>query len=370
MLRLRLKLFLATAILPVISQLSFAIEPKQGVELAKLTISSQPSMQMVYLDARLEAINQSTISAQTSGIVESIKVDINDQVKAGQTLIIINDSQQAAGLSQAQANLAQALAINEDAQVLVKRNRSLFNKKTLSQGELDSSIAQAKSTAAAVLAAKALVKQAEEQLSYTHITAPYAGIVSQRMVEVGELVNPGQALLTGFAAQPLRAITRIPQHLVTKLNALSDDAIISIKSQGKNYPATRYTLFPYADSRYSSVQARIELAPLPSDQTNAQLVPGAWVEVALPIGKKEAIHAPKSAIIQQGEVASLYVIDKQSGKLKLRYVRLGNNKSSAKQIEILSGLKSGEVIAINGITAAMHSRELNKLDSDYQESEQ
>lgn len=340
--------------------------PAPVTELAQMTVGLQTTQQRVYLDARLEAINQSTISAQTSGIVESINVDINDAVSAGQTLIIINNSQQKAGLSQAEANAAQAEAMNEDSQVLLTRNRSLYKKNTLSKGELDSSIARAKSTAAAVLAAKAQVIQAQEQLSYTRIIAPYSGIVSQRMVEVGELVNPGQPLMTGFSAQPLRAITSIPQHLIAKL-AINDSSRpnITIKSQGHHFPIDRYTLFPYADSRYSSVQARLNLSTFTMNADSAGLMPGAWVEVAFPIGNKKTMTVPQSAIIQQGEVASLYVIDKNSQALKLRYVHLGANvelmsegskKEPITQVEILAGLNVGDMIAINALEAAVKIR--------------
>lgn len=357
------KLLFSTVIISLLSPISLIATAQQASDLKapniassnikSLAIKTQVIPQTVTLDARLEAINQSTISAQTSGIVESIKVDINDRVKAGQTLVIINDSQQKAGLSQAQASLAQAQARNEDAQILLTRNRSLFAKKTLSQGELDSSIAQAKSAAAGVLAASAAVDQAKEQLTYTHIKAPYAGIVSQRMVEVGELVNPGQALMSGFAAEPLRAVTRIPQHLAMTLSSSINTQHVTVKAHGQNYVIDSFTLFPYADSRYNSVQARMTLA---TATEKTQLLPGSWVEVSLPISTKKTLLVPESAILQQGEVASLYIVNQTSGQVKLRYVRLGakvdNTQSSISQREVLSGLMSGESIAINAKAAA------------------
>ncbi len=359
-----LKLLLSVALVPLTfatmnSALANADNSTAVSQLKTLPIELKATQQKVYLDARLEATNQSTISAQTSGIVEAINFDINDRVKAGQTLIVINNTQQQAGLSQAEANLAQAQAMNEDAQILMKRNRSLFNKRTLSQGELDSSIARAKSAAAAVLAAKAQVKQAKEQLSYTQIIAPYSGIVSQRMVELGELVNPGQPLMTGFSAQPLRASTSIPQNLVAKLeqNSQNNKTQITVKSQGQHFAIDGFTLFPFADSRYSSVQARLDLAEFEVNQASSGLIPGAWVKVALPIGETKAISVPQSAIIQQGEVASIYVVNKNQ-QLKLRYVRLGASLDQAAtsldnpQVIVLSGLNHGDVIAVNALAAA------------------
>lgn len=324
-----------------------------AAEIALPTLITKATMQPQYvqLDGRLEAINQGTISAQTSGIVETVTVDVNDSVSAGQTLLTINNTQQQAQLSQAQAHLAQEQALNEDAQVLLRRNRSLFAKKTLSQGELDSSIAGAKSRQAAVLAAKAKVKQAQEQLSYTRVLAPYSGIVSQRLVQVGELVSPGQPLMAGFSPQPLRITIDIPQHLLPKLN-ISADNPIRIQANGETIRTQQYTLFPYADSRYSSVRARIDLA---TNKNEKALLPGSWVEVLLPAGKREGIYIPQSAILQQGEVASLYVKNSTSGRFKLRYVRLGQKLITQKlspQVEIIAGLSTDEEVALDALATA------------------
>ncbi len=353
---------LMTLLFLVSSQASVAAE-QQTNKLETLITRIQTMPSYIELDARLEAINQSTISAQTSGIVEVIKVDINDHVTAGQTLILINDSQQQAQLSQAKANVAQAQALNEDAQILLKRNRSLLAKKTLSQGEFDSSIAKAKSTQAAVLAAQAAAKQAQDQLSYTHVKAPYAGVVSQRMVQVGELVNPGQALMTGFAPQPLRAVTDIPQRLTKHLNSSMVDKIY-IQTQDQRFSAKTITLYPYADNRFSSVRARIELPTYNNSTSNySTLTPGSWVKVALPSVARKGIYVPVSAVLQQGEVAKLFIKDERSDQFKLRYIRLGQRIKSAAPvdaaddnsvdlIEVSAGLESNEEIAIHAIEAA------------------
>jgi len=366
-------LSLITLLFTSTSPLSIAAEPKTA-ELPTLITQIQTMPSYVELDARLEAINQSTISAQTSGIVEAVNVDINDRVEAGQILIRINDSQQQALLSQARANVAQAQALNEDAQILLKRNRSLFAKKTLSQGELDSAIARAKSSQAAVVATQAAAKQAQEQLSYTLIKAPYAGIVSQRMVQVGELVNPGQALMTGFSPQALRAITDIPMHLAKQLSkqlskhlgtAKADNLFII--NQGQRFAAESITLFPFADNRFSSVRARInlpkldlpkmELAKIDSATiNNSTLLPGSWVKVAIPSREREGIYVPLSAVLQQGEVAKLFIKDAKNQQFKLRYVRLGQKLKSADNtidlVEVSSGLESNEEIALHAIEAA------------------
>ncbi|MFQ3170328.1 MAG: RND family efflux transporter MFP subunit [Oleispira sp.] len=315
-------------------------EPSQtGTLLTQL--ESRPNY--ITLEAKLEAIKQSTLSAQTQGIIERVNFDVNDKVEAGQLLILINSSQQKAALSQAKAALAQAQALNSDAQTILKRNRSLLTKRTLSQGEFDSSLARADSSKAAVSAAEAFVKQAMEQVSYTRITAPYSGIVRKRFIQIGELVNPGQPLMTGFALQPLRAVVDVPQSLASNLS--KQDESIQILAHGKRYQGTQLTLFPYADNRYSSIRARINLAE--TEEENA-LIPGTWVQVQLPSAAQQGIFLPTSAVIQQGEVASIYI--KHQDAFKLRYVRLGQVQRD-NHVRILSGLEVGEQVAIDALIA-------------------
>lgn len=339
-----------TAMVLSLTSLNAASQPETLIT----QLESRPSY--ITLEAKLEAIKQSTVSAQTAGIVESVHFDINDKVEAGQVLILINSSQQQASLSQAKAALAQAHALNKDAQVVLQRHRSLLAQKTLSQGEFDSSLARANSSHAAVLSAKAQVTQAQEQVSYTRITAPYSGIVRQRFVHIGELVNPGQAVMTGFAMQPLRAVVDIPQHLAANLSQhykeqnTEQAETINILANGQRYQGHQLTLFPYADSRYSSIRARINLAVGDEVKGDTEgLIPGTWVQVQIPSGSQQGLYLPASAILQQGEVATIYI--KKNNEFKLRHVRLGQIQADT-QVRIMSGLEAGEQVAIDAIAAA------------------
>jgi RND family efflux transporter MFP subunit len=297
----------------------------------------------ISLDAKIEASKQSTVSAQTQGIVEIVNFDVNDKVEAGQVLILINSSQQKAALSQAKAALAHSQALNSNSQTILKRNRALLTKRTLSQGEFDSSLAHANSLKAAVLAAEAFVKQAQEHLSYTRMTAPYSGIVRERFIQVGERVNPGQPVMTGFALKPLRVVVDIPQNLAAYLS--NTDETIHILANDKHYKGSELTLFPYADNRYSSIRARINFAA--TEQIDG-LIPGTWVQVQLPSAAQHGIYLPASAIIQQGEVAGVYI--KHKSGFKLRYVRLGQVQKNT-DVLIASGLEAGEHVAIDALRA-------------------
>ncbi|WP_221795386.1 efflux RND transporter periplasmic adaptor subunit [Oceanobacter mangrovi] len=291
------------------------------------------------LEATLEAVNESTISAQTSGQILTVHYDVNDQVSKGALLIEIENSQQKAQLAQANANLAQAKAQNEDAQTAFKRNARLFKQGSISQGQYDSSEAQAKSAAAAVEAATAAVEQARLALSYTRVTAPYAGYVKARLVETGELVNPGQPLMTGMALSPLRAVADVPQRLASQYQSASQ---VSVQLGEQSIEPVKVTLYPYADSQLHSVRLRAELPA-----NTAGTMPGMWTKVRLQTGERQGLLVPESALIERSEVTALYVRD--GSQWKMRQVRTG--RVEAGQVEILAGLKAGDSIAIDGYAA-------------------
>ena len=291
-----------------------------------LQVKSTSSTDFLNLDAKVEAVQSGTISAQTAGTIERLYFDVNDEVKAGQVLLKIRDTQQ-------KAALAQANALHEDAQLLLKRNRELLKKGTLSQGEFDRTLAQAKSAQAGLV-------QAQEQLSYTLVKAPYSGVVSARHVELGEAVNPGQPLMSGFSLYPLRAVTDIPASIAQQLNEESH-LHSRLTSGNAQYQLNSMTLFPYADSRFNSVRARFDI----NQSNKATLLPGSWVQLKLAKGESEKIHIPASALLQRGELSAVYV--QQDQKFVLRYVRTGNKKED--QIQVISGLNNGDQIAVDAL---------------------
>ncbi len=309
------------------------------VALESLTIKASPAPLYYDLEASLEAVNQSTVSAQTSGVVKAIFFDVNDAVPAGSVLMHIDNIVQKSSVQQASARLEQARAQNDDAQVLLKRTQNLYAQKTVSQGEYDSIVARAKTAQAAVKAAEAGLKQAKEQLVYTEIRAPYSGIVKIRHVEVGELVNPGQPLMTGIATSPLRALADLPQSLAQDYSK----AKISVWINGEELTPEKTTLFPFADASTHSVRLR---AQLPQAQTESlKAYPGQWAKVRIQTGEREAILVPQSAVLRRSELASVYVLNQ--GKPSLRQVRLGEHFQG--QIEVLAGLKEGEEIVTDAL---------------------
>lgn len=308
--------------------------------IAVTTIAFSQIPQQLTLDAQIEAVHAGTVSAQTQGVIEKIHFDINDTVAAGQVLLEIRDSQQKAALLAAKAQLAQAKALHQDAKILLQRNQRLLKKGTLSRGEFDRSEAQEKSAFAAQQAAASGVSQAQEQLSYTRVLAPYSGIVKARLIEIGESVSPSTPLMSGFSLNKLRLVTDIPARVASNLK---DDAYHGARASQNGQPIklTSQTLFPYAQGGFNSIRARFDIKPA----TTHSIVPGSWAKITLNHSTRNAILIPQSAVLTRSELQSVYV--KKKDGFELRYIRTG--QSFDQSMEIVTGLKVGDIVALNAL---------------------
>ncbi len=327
--------------------LAFFIFNVSAEPISTMVIKEQTQPQWLTLDAQLESTKAATVSAQTSGRIIKINYDINDIVPQGAALLEITSKSQGAELTAAEAEYAKAVAQNEEAQKQLKRYKQLFPQGAISQGDMDQVTAAARSASQAVSATKARIIQANESLQYTVVSAPFAGVVTKRYVEQGETVSPGQALLSGFSTEQMRAVTYIPLRYVETLRTPSQ-VEISLNN-GQKLLADKFTIFSFADPQSHNYKARIDL---PKEQTN--LMPGMWVKARFITGERSVITIPKSAISYQNEMTAVYL--QNQGEYLLNQVRLGAMIDD--QYEVLAGLKTGDVIATDAYQALSKLREL------------
>ncbi|HAS76822.1 MAG TPA: efflux transporter periplasmic adaptor subunit, partial [Marinobacter adhaerens] len=190
-----------------------AMVQAQSSERALMSEAVERSMlqETVHLDGVIEAVQQSTVSAQTSGTVRSLPFDVDDSVAAGDLIVQLEDSEQRSRLRQAEAGLEEAEAALADAGQRFERIEAVHERGLVSRQEFDQARNNLAAARARVERARASVSEAQEQLSYTRVLAPYGGILTERHVEVGEAVNPGQPLLSGLSLEQLRVVVDLPQ---------------------------------------------------------------------------------------------------------------------------------------------------------------
>ncbi|MCZ0750945.1 efflux RND transporter periplasmic adaptor subunit [Aeromonas enteropelogenes] len=302
-----------------------------------LTVSPRQISDWLTLDGAVSAINQGTVAAQTSGRVSRMLVDVNDEVQAGQPLLEISGKEQFAAVTGAQARLARAQAQQVEAERQLARFQALIAKGVITRAQLDTAQASDRAARAEVNAAEAALTQAREAYGYTRILAPYAGVVTKRLVELGETVAPGTPLLSGFSLDALRVELELPQSALALAGQPVDVQVLL--PDGKAVTPLKLTRFNYADNQSHAFRLRLDLPP-----KTAGVLPGMWLKVQLKQGERQLLQVPEQALLRQGEFSGLYL--KEGERWVLTPVRVGH--CLAGQCEILAGVQSGDQIAADG----------------------
>ncbi len=295
-------------------------------------------------DAIVESVQQATLAAQINGSVTAYYVDAGDRVKKGQVLARLDTRNSDAQVAAGRAGIAQAEAALAAAKSNYERTKSLVEQKFISQAALDKAESEYKVALATVETARAGSVQANTARDFAEIRAPFDGIVTRRLMEIGEFANPGRAVIAVHDPAALRAVGSLPQ-FVLPATASVDRATIDIPSLGRTFIATRVTVLPSADPRLLSTQVRADLpsAPVPG------LAPGVAAKVLIPIGRASKRVIPEAALVRRGELVAVNVATPQ-GPPQLRQVRVGPSVRTAdgqKFVEILAGLADGEQVLLN-----------------------
>jgi RND family efflux transporter MFP subunit len=292
-------------------------------------------------DGVVQAVNQATLSAQTSGRVASIAVDVNDRVAQGAVLLRLTAVEQAAAASTARAQQRAAAALASEAQARYKRATELVDRQLISRDEFDRVRAARDTAVAANESATAQVAQVEQQLQYTVVRAPFAGIVTARQVEPGETVTPGQPLLVLYAPGELRVEIQVPQSDAQGIRAAG---VARLRlADGRRVEASKVIVFPSTDPIAHSTNVRVLLPELQSPPQ-----PGQTVRVIFPgLGASAGLWLPARAVVQRGELSGVYVIRDDS--VVLRQLRLGRRVGD--NIEVIAGLDAGERVATDPVAA-------------------
>jgi len=299
-------------------------------------------------DGVVEAVRQAVLSAQVAGALVALDVKVGDAVKAGQVLVRIDaraaDQTAAASAAQVQAARASLELATKD----FERQKLLFEKSYISQAALERAESQFKSTQAQVAAELAQAGAARTQSGFFVVKAPYAGIVSDVPVALGDMAMPGRPLVTVYDPGALRVTVAVPQSAAANLAANAP-----IKVQLPGLPAgrewvtsSRVTVLPTLDPGTHTVELRLDLPP----QTPG-LIPGMFARAWLPITGESSgrLEVPIRAVVRRAEMTGLYIVD-PNGRPVLRQVRLGPTLGD--NVEILSGVSAGERIALDPQAAA------------------
>jgi len=316
-----------------------------AVERATTAVVQLRAVADVYAaDAVIEAVRQATVSAQISGTITQFFVDAGDRVKRGQLLVRIDTRETDAQVAAQRANVAQAEAALVQTKLNFDRTQSLVKQNFISQSALDKADADLKSASAALDVARAGSTHAVTARSFAEVRAPIDGVITRRLMEVGELAAPGKVILDLHDPSALRAVGSVPQFALARV-ARADKAIVVLPTLNETMAATRVTVLPTADARLLATQVRADLP----GTVPAGVVPGTAAKILLPIGTANKVVMPADAVFRRGELTAAYVIG-AAGKTQLRQIRVGDPVDRG-EIEVLAGLAVGERVQMNPLLA-------------------
>jgi membrane fusion protein, multidrug efflux system len=273
----------------------------------------------------LRANESVDITAKVADRVAAIHFDEGQQVRKGDVLVELDNTE-------ARADLAAAEAAASDSRSQYKRSQELFQTKALSEAQLDQ-------LQATLLANEARVAAARSRLADRVITAPFNGRVGLRNVSLGGLVNPGAV------------ITTLDDLSVVKLDFAVPEVFLSTLQPGLTVEA-RSTAYPNESfaGRVASVATRIDPTTRSVtiraliDNRAGQLRPGMFMTVKLVRSEGEALMLPEQAIVPENEQHYVYVV--ADGRAHKREVKLGRRRPG--EVEVLQGLTADDGVVVDG----------------------
>lgn len=313
-----------------------AIEVKTG------EVTRVGNSKYIAASGKIETENSADLSTRMMGFVSSVKVKTGQKVNTGQLLLHINNSDLQAKKAQTEAVIIQASAAYNNAKKDYDRFTTLYQQQSASQKELDDITAQYEMAKAGLEAAQQVRNEVMAQFSYTNITAPFSGVITRTFVKEGDMATPGMPLISIEGGNTLQAVVMVSESDIFYLKE-NMKADVTVKSLDKTLTGKITEISSSARNSGGQYIVKITL-----EQINASVLSGMFVNVVFPIEKQEnhfdeIILLPKSALISQGQLHGIYVVNENNIAL-LRWLRLG--KSFGDQIEVLSGLAIGEKYVI------------------------
>lgn len=294
------------------------------------------------LPAEVKALVEAPIYARASGYLKRFLVDIGAQVKAGDLLAEIDTPELNQELAQARAQLVQAEAALALAKTTTARWAELLKSASVSEQEAAEKLADAQLKSATVEAARANVRRLEELQSFERVTSPFAGTITARGTDVGQLIGAGSNKELFRLAQTgtLRVYVRVPQAAARGV-APSQMAEMTVPElPGRVFPAK-----VVRTSGAMSADSRTLLTELEVDNSRGEILSGTYAQVRFTEAKLNAVLTlPSNTLLFRSEGPQVGVV-LANGKVELRSVTLGRDFGPT--VEILGGVGPTDRVILN-----------------------
>lgn len=295
------------------------------------------------LPGTLQGYMQSPIAARASGYLRRWYKDIGAHVNKGDLLAEIETPEIDQQLSQSVAARQQAAASLDLARSTSERWESLRKRDAVSQQEVDerrSAYAQAQANLAA---ADANVERLRQLEGFKRVVAPFSGVITRRNVDVGDLIDAGssggRALFQIAQSDSLRVYVNVPQAYANLVHVGQKVNVTQPELRGRTFEGQIARTSASIDTTTRAMQVEVTL-----QNREGELLPGAYVQVMLPLAASKSLSVPVNALMIRGDGIRVATVS-GDGRVHLQSVRVGRNYGES--IEVLEGLAGNERLVLN-----------------------
>ncbi|UDQ79141.1 efflux RND transporter periplasmic adaptor subunit [Erwinia rhapontici] len=303
----------------------------------------------------IRAHDETTLAFRLDGRMLSRAVDVGDKVKAGQLLAMQDNSTGLNQLGSARADLASAQAAERVAALNVQRMTTLTRTGAIARVQLDTARSDWQAALSKRQSSEAALKNAQDSLSWTRLTAPSDGIITAVSAQPGQVVSAGQAVFTLAAGNDRDAIFDVSDpHALTpnsalpvQISLLADPAVTTL--------GHLRDVSPQADPQTRTWRVRVTLVNPPESMALGASVQAAWQQQG-----QRSIALPASALTRLGDKPAVFVVDSTHLRVLLRPVTLGN--SDVNSIAVTAGILPGERVVTAGVSKLRDGEKVTLLE--------
>ena len=296
-------------------------EPRRSVDVRVQTIEEKPHVATEEVVATVNSKLRSVIESKVSGRIDKMLVTPGQQVKAGDLVAELD-------VREIRSKLDQATPVREQAEKDLKRFTDLLAKRVITQQEFEAAESKAK-------VARAAVSEAETMLGYAKVTAPFDGVITRKLTDVGDLATPGKPLVEMEDPAALRLEAAVPEAIIERIS-LGSKLVVRIGAN--ELEGVVREISPTADPNSRTLLVKLDLPATPGLRT------GQFGRVAVPVAETSVLRVPAVAVIRRGQMELVFI--RNDKHAQLRIVKTG--KPIGGEIEIVSGVNAGEQVITEG----------------------
>ena len=299
--------------------------------------------QALSLPGTLQGYVQAPIAARASGYVKRWTKDIGSRVDKGDMLAEIETPEIDQQLSQAVAAREQAAASLALTRSTAERWEGLRKKDVVSQQDLEERRSAVAQSQASLAAAEANVQRLRQLEAFKRVVAPFAGVITRRNVDVGDLIEAGgsasRPLFLLAQTDPLRVYISVPQSVAQLVQPGQAVVVTQGELRGQTFRGRVERTAGAIDAATRTMQVEVVLA-----NPDGRLLPGAYVQVSLPLQGGGGLVVPTNTLLFRAEGTQVALVDAQ-GRITMRRVGLGRNFGETS--EVLDGVTESDRLVLN-----------------------